>query len=40
MRIFIVDNEIVGSMKRQAKAGEFRSNLHRGGSANVERISD
>ncbi|NNF22422.1 MAG: RimK family alpha-L-glutamate ligase [Saprospiraceae bacterium] len=40
IRIFIVDNEIVGSMKRQAKAGEFRSNLHRGGSANIERITD
>lgn len=40
IRIFIVDDEIVGSMKRQAKEGEFRSNLHRGGSANEEVISD
>ena len=27
-------------MKRQAKEGEFRSNLHRGGSSKVEPISD
>jgi len=40
IRIFIVDNEIVGTMKRQAKAGEFRSNLHRGGSSTVEPISE
>src|SRR5690606_3114385 len=31
LRIFIVDGEIVASMKRQAQPGEFRSNLHRGG---------
>ena len=30
LRIFIVDNEIVASMERSAKEGEFRSNLHRG----------
>lgn len=30
-RLFVVDGEVVASMKRQAKAGEFRSNLHRGG---------
>lgn len=40
IRIFVVDNEIVGTMKRKAKAGEFRSNLHRGGSSTVEPISD
>jgi len=33
IRIFIVDGEIVASMKRQAKPGEFRSNLHRGASS-------
>lgn len=32
-RLFVVDGEVVASMKRQAKAGEFRSNLHRGGFA-------
>ncbi len=39
IRIFVVDQEIVGTMKRQAKPGEFRSNLHRGGSSSVEPIS-
>ena len=40
IRIFVVDQEIVGTMKRQAKPGEFRSNLHRGGSSSVEPISE
>lgn len=40
IRIFVVDGEVVGSMKRQAKEGEFRSNLHRGGSSKVEPISE
>lgn len=40
IRVFVVDNKIVGSMKRQAKAGEFRSNLHQGGSSTEEKISD
>ena len=33
IRAFVVDGKIVGAMKRQAKAGEFRSNLHRGATA-------
>ena len=40
IRILIVDGEIVGTMKRQAQAGEFRSNLHRGGSSTIEEITD
>jgi len=40
IRIFIVDGEIVGSMKRKAREGEFRSNLHRGGSSSVEPVSE
>ena len=39
LRILVVDGEVVGSMKRQAREGEFRSNLHRGGSSRVEPIS-
>jgi len=31
---------VVGAMKRQGKEGEFRSNLHRGGSANIVELSD
>jgi ribosomal protein S6--L-glutamate ligase len=29
-RVLIVDGQIIASMRRQAKPGEFRSNLHRG----------
>lgn len=39
IRAFVVDGEVVGAMKRQAKAGEFRSNLHRGGEATVYKLS-
>nr|WP_321227350.1 30S ribosomal protein S6--L-glutamate ligase [uncultured Psychroserpens sp.] len=40
IRVFIVDGSVVGAMKRQGKEGEFRSNLHRGGSANIIELSD
>ena len=40
IRVFIVDGTVVGAMKRQGKEGEFRSNLHRGGSANIIELSD
>ncbi len=33
LRVFVVDGQIVGAMKRQGVEGDFRSNLHRGGSA-------
>lgn len=33
IRVFVVDGQIVGAMKRTGVEGEFRSNLHRGGSA-------
>jgi len=39
VRAFIVDGKIVGAMKRQGLPGDFRSNLHRGGSANVIELS-
>ncbi|WP_138991031.1 30S ribosomal protein S6--L-glutamate ligase [Larkinella sp. C7] len=32
IRAFVVGGRVVGAMKRQGKEGEFRSNLHRGGS--------
>jgi ribosomal protein S6--L-glutamate ligase len=38
IRAFIVDGQVVGAMKRQAKEGEFRSNLHRGGTASVVKL--
>lgn len=39
IRAFVVDGEVVGAMKRQALNGEFRSNLHRGGYAEVVKLS-
>jgi ribosomal protein S6--L-glutamate ligase len=39
IRAFVVNGEVVGAMKRQAKDGEFRSNLHRGGTANLIKLS-
>ncbi len=39
LRVFVVDGQIVGAMKRQGKEGEFRSNLHRGGTASVITLS-
>ena len=31
VRALVVGNRVVGAMRRRAKRGEFRSNLHRGG---------
>ncbi len=39
IRCFVVGDKVVASMKRQGKEGEFRSNLHRGGSASLIRIT-
>jgi ribosomal protein S6--L-glutamate ligase len=35
IRAFVVGNRVIGAMRRQATAGEFRSNLHRGGTATM-----
>jgi len=40
IRAFVVDGKVVGAMKRQGKTGEFRSNLHRGGSSQIIELSD
>lgn len=40
IRVFVVDGKIIGSMKRQGKEGEFRSNLHRGGTASLIELTD
>ena len=40
IRAFVVDGVVVGAMKRQGKKGEFRSNLHRGGSAEIIELSE
>jgi len=39
IRAFVVDGHVVGAMKRQAREGEFRSNLHRGGTAEVIELT-
>lgn len=39
IRAFVVDGEVVGAMKRKGKEGEFRSNLHKGGSASVVELT-
>lgn len=40
IRALIVDGQVVGAMKRQGKEGEFRSNLHRGGTARVITLNE
>jgi ribosomal protein S6--L-glutamate ligase len=39
IRAFVVDGRVVGAMKRTGKEGEFRSNLHRGGTAELVELS-
>lgn len=39
IRAFVVNGRIVGAMKRQAKDGEFRSNLHRGGTSSLINLT-
>lgn len=39
IRAFVVNGEVVGAMRRQARDGEFRSNLHRGGMATVVKLN-
>ena len=39
IRAFVVNGRIVGAMKRQGKEGEFRSNLHQGGSGSLIKLS-
>lgn len=39
LRAFVVGSEVVAAMERSAAPGEFRSNLHRGGSAERVKLS-
>lgn len=39
IRCFVVGDRVVAAMKRQGAEGEFRSNLHRGGSATLVKLS-
>ncbi len=39
VRAFVIGGRVVAAMKRQGAAGEFRSNLHRGGSAEEIKLT-
>ena len=39
IRCFVIGDRVVAAMKRQGKEGEFRSNIHRGGTASLIRIT-
>lgn len=39
LRVIIVDGVIIAAMKRKSKEGEFRSNLHRGGSSELIQLT-
>ena len=39
VRAFVVGGKVVAAMKRQGAPGEFRSNLHRGGSAEIIKLT-
>lgn len=39
IRAFVIGNKVIAAMERQAIAGEFRSNIHRGGTATPVEIT-
>jgi ribosomal protein S6--L-glutamate ligase len=39
LRCFVIGDRVVAAMMRQGREGEFRSNLHRGGSAKLVKIT-
>ncbi|RFN59320.1 RimK family alpha-L-glutamate ligase [Marixanthomonas ophiurae] len=39
VRVIVVDGVVIAAMKRQCKEGDFRSNLHRGGSSQSLQLS-
>ncbi len=39
IRAFVVGGEVVGAMKRRGDEGDFRSNLHQGGSATLHKLT-
>jgi len=40
VRAFVIGNEVVAAYSRRSKRGEFRANLHRGGTASALTLSD
>jgi ribosomal protein S6--L-glutamate ligase len=39
IRCFVIGGKVIAAIKRQGQEGEFRSNLHQGGSASLVKIS-
>lgn len=39
IRCFVIGERVVAAMRRQARGGEFRSNLHRGGKASLVKLT-
>lgn len=39
IRAFVINGKVVGAMKRKGKEGEFRSNIHRGGSGELIKLT-
>jgi ribosomal protein S6--L-glutamate ligase len=39
IRCFVIGERVIAAMRRQAKEGEFRSNLHRGGTASKVKLT-
>lgn len=39
IRCFVVGDRVIAAMKRQAQEGEFRSNIHRGASASIVKLT-
>lgn len=39
IRCFVLGSKVIATMRRQGREGEFRSNLHRGGSAHTIKIT-
>lgn len=39
VRAFVINGKVVAAFKRQGKEGEFRSNLHRGGSGSLIKLT-
>lgn len=39
LRCFVIDGKVVASIERTAAPGEFRANIHRGGSASIVKVT-
>jgi ribosomal protein S6--L-glutamate ligase len=39
VRAFVVGDKVIGAMRREAKIGEFRSNIHRGGTGRAVKLT-